>query len=126
MPVDPPVSEAAVHSTGGAWPLLPEPDADLARASATRRTRGRFPGRHLSRPDGRSCPTSATVFPGHTPEVEKSVEPLSRAQALIELAKDTYQFDVQGPAAIDVLGAVVRPATCYRLSTGDLDAPSGR
>src|SRR5262249_10649791 len=53
---------------------------------------------------------------------DTALEPLGRAEALIELVENTYKFNVQERAALDVLAEVVRPAACYRLTNGSLDA----
>jgi hypothetical protein len=108
----------------GAWPLFPElePDADLA-TDAYKADQWQVPPTDI-RPDalGQSCPVDVIVFPKRVAGCETSVEPLGRAEALIELAKNTYKFNVQERAALDVLAEVVRPAACYRLTSGDLDA----
>jgi hypothetical protein len=108
----------------GAWPLLPElePSADLA-TDAYKADQWQVPPEDI-RADalGRSCSISVIVFPAYKSGAETSVEPLGRAEALVELAKNTYKFDVQGAAALDVLAEVVRPAACYRLTSGDLKA----
>jgi hypothetical protein len=108
----------------GAWPLFPElePDADLA-TDVYKAEQWQVPPTDI-RPDalGHSCPVDVIVFPEHVPGSETSVDTLGRAEALIELAKNTYKFNVQERAALDVLAEVVRPAACYRLTSGDLDA----
>jgi hypothetical protein len=108
----------------GAWQLFPElePKADLA-SDAYKNDQWQVPPTDI-RPDalGQSCPVDVIVFPEHVPGRETSVEPLGRAEALIELAKNTYRFNVQERAALDVLAEMVRPAVCYRLTSGDLDA----
>ena len=108
----------------GAWPLFPElePDADLA-TDAYKHDQWQVPPTDI-RPDalGQSCPVDVIVFPKHVPGGETALEPLGRAEALIELAKNTYKFNVQERAALDVLAEVVRPAACYRLTNGNLDA----
>jgi hypothetical protein len=108
----------------GAWPLFPElePDADLA-TDAYKADQWQVPPGDI-RPDavGSSCPVAVIVFPRYEEGIDTSVEPLGRAEALIELAKNTYKFDEQGAPALELLAEVVRPAACYRLASGDLDA----
>jgi hypothetical protein len=108
----------------GAWPLFPElePDADLG-TDTYKAEQWQVPATDI-RPDAlaQSCPVDVIVFPEHVPGSETSVEPLGRAEALIELAKNTLKFNLQERAALDVLAEVVRRAACYRLTTGDLDA----
>jgi hypothetical protein len=108
----------------GAWPLFPElePDADLA-TDAYKDDQWQVAPTDIH-PDalGHSCRIDVIVFPKHVPGGETALEPLGRADALIELAKNTYKFNVQERAALDVLAEVVRPAACYRLTNGDLGA----
>jgi hypothetical protein len=108
----------------GAWPLFPElePNADLA-TDAYKVDQWQVPPTDI-RPDplGRSCPVAVIIFPKYEDGSETSIEPLRRAESLVELAKNTYKFDEQGAPALDVLAEVVRPAACYRLTTGALDA----
>jgi len=108
----------------GAWRLFPElePDADLA-TDAYKEDQWQVPPTDI-RTDalGQPCPVDVIVFPKHVPGGKTALEPLGRAEALIELAKNTYKFDQQERAALDVLAEVVRPAECYRLTNGNLDA----
>jgi hypothetical protein len=108
----------------GAWPLFPElePRVDLA-TDAYKVDQWQVPPSDI-RPDalGPSCPVSVIVFPRYEPGIDTSVEQLGRAEALIELAKNTYKFDEQGAPALELLAEVVRPAACFRLASGDLDA----
>ena len=108
----------------GAWPLFPElePDADLA-TDGYKADQWQVPPADI-RADalGQPCAIALIVFPKYEAGAETSVEPLGRAEALVELAKNTYKFDVQGAPALDVLAEIVRPADCYRLTSGDLDA----
>jgi hypothetical protein len=108
----------------GAWPLLPElePEADLA-TNAYKADQWQVPPDAIrANALGRPCAIALIVFPKYEAGAETSVEPLGRAEALVELAKNTYKFDVQGAPALDVLAEIVRPADCYRLTSGDLDA----
>ena len=111
----------------GAWPLFPElePAADLA-TDAYKADQWQVPPADI-RADalGQPCAIALIVFPKYEAGAETSVEPLGRAEALVELAKNTYKFDVQGAPALDVLAEVVRPADCYRLTSSDLDAAVG-
>jgi len=108
----------------GAWPLFPElePNADLA-TEAYKDDQWQVPPTDI-RPDalGPSSSIDVIVFPERVPGGDTVLEPLGRAEALIELAKNTYRFNVQERAALDVLAEVVRPAECYRLTNGNLDA----
>jgi hypothetical protein len=108
----------------GAWSLFPElePHVDLA-TNAYKTDQWQVPPTDI-RADalGRPCAISTILFTRYESAVDTSIEPLGRAEALIELAKNTFKFDVQGRAALDLLAEVVRPTACYRLTSGELDA----
>jgi hypothetical protein len=111
----------------GAWRLFPElePQAGLG-TNAYKADQWQVPPADI-RPGalGRSCGVDVIVFTTYEEGAETSIEPLRRAEALVELAKNTYKFDVQGAPALDVLAEVVRSAACYQLTSGDLDAAIG-
>src|SRR5262249_5007766 len=90
----------------GAWPLFPElePNADLA-SDAYKEDQWQVPPTDI-RTDalGQPCPVDVIVFPKHVPGGDTALEPLGRAEALIELVENTYQFNVPERAALDVLG----------------------
>jgi hypothetical protein len=46
---------------------------------------------------------------------------VTRAEALVELAKNTFRFREHPRRALDALALVVREVECYRLCVGDLD-----
>lgn len=71
---------------------------------------------------GRSCPVGVVAFPQYSPGAETELIPMARAEALIELTKNTFRFDARPREALDVLAEVVRSAECYRFTIGDLDS----
>jgi hypothetical protein len=107
----------------GSWPLFPElePQADLAtdeyKASEWQVPIGAIRPGAL----GRSCPVGVVVFPRYEPGADAALEPLGRAEALVELAQNTFKFPDRSRDTLDLLAEVVRPAACYRLTTGELD-----
>jgi hypothetical protein len=108
----------------GAWPLFRElePKADLA-TDAYKADQWQVPPTDVRENAlGRPCRIAVIVFPTYDAEADTSVEPLGRAEALVELAKNTFKFDVQGAPALDLLAEIVRAASCYRLTVGNLDA----
>jgi hypothetical protein len=70
---------------------------------------------------GRSCPVSIVMFPHFERGSTTVLEPLRRAEALVELAKNTFGFEEQAHQALDLLADVIRAADCYRLPIGALD-----
>ena len=108
----------------GAWALFPqlEPHApfdgdgykasqwqvppDAVRAGAVVRTaRARY-----------------VVFPQYRAGADTRLEAISSAEAVVELAKNTFHFRTHGRRALDALARLVPSLDCYRLEVGDLDA----
>jgi hypothetical protein len=98
-------------------PGLPEPDATAGPhqwhvpASMIRRD-------VIARP----CRARAIVFPKYDGDGDTTLQPVSRAEGLIELARNTFEFRTRSRYALDVLADVVRAAECYRLAVGDLES----
>ncbi|MBN2560443.1 MAG: hypothetical protein JXQ75_05885 [Phycisphaerae bacterium] len=74
------------------------------------------------RPDAvaRACPVRMIVFPQYGQGQPPTIEPMSRAQAVFELAHCSFNFLKFRSRAIELLVEVVRNARCYQLRTGDL------
>jgi hypothetical protein len=107
----------------GSWPLFPElePDADLA-TDDYKAAQWQVPPNAIG-PGllGQSCPIGIVVFPRLEVGAESKLEPVGRAEALVELAGHTFRFDDRSRDALDLLAEVVRPAACYRLTVGRLE-----
>jgi hypothetical protein len=75
------------------------------------------------RPDAVSAPCEARflVFPTYVADADTVLTPMGRAEALLELAKNTFDFKERSREAIDQLEIVVRACACYRLTVGSLD-----
>jgi hypothetical protein len=67
------------------------------------------------------CRAALLVFPRYEAERETELHPMTRGEALVELAKNTFHFRDRPRYALDVLTPVVEGADCYRLTVGDLD-----
>ncbi len=67
------------------------------------------------------CPVVVVVFPRYEPGVDTVLEPIGRAEALVELAKNTFRFRERGAPELDLLADLVRRVECYRLRMGELD-----
>jgi hypothetical protein len=104
----------------GSWDLFPEfePHADLA-SDEYKAYDWQIAPDAVGR-IGRSCPIGMIAFPQYTPGAETELIPMARAEALVELAKNTFRFDARPREALDVLADVVRAAECYRFTVGDL------
>ena len=68
------------------------------------------------------CPVVVVVFPRYEAGVDTVLEPIGRAEALVELAKNTFRFRERGAPELDLLADLVRGVECYRLTMGELDA----
>jgi hypothetical protein len=107
----------------GSWQLFPELEPDEAFPSeAYKASQWQVPPSAI-RPDAVAPPCSARfiVFPEYDEEHTTELIPMSRAEGLVELAKNTFRFDDEGRATLDVLAAVMETAEAYRLPNGDLD-----
>jgi hypothetical protein len=106
----------------GSWYLFPElqPQADLI-TPRYKTDQWLVPPDEV-RPGAGSgpCPISLIVFPRFEAGTETSLLPVRRADALIELAKSTFDFRDHGRVALDLLADLVRGADCYRLTMADL------
>jgi hypothetical protein len=69
---------------------------------------------------GSSCPIRYVIFPSYRADSPTQLEPISKPQALRELAENCFNFRTFGGRALEILGAVVKEAECYRLQIGDL------
>jgi hypothetical protein len=107
----------------GSWALFPElePDAELPTDDYKNHQWQVPPDAIRAHALGRSCPIGTIAFPSYTKGAETALEPLSRAEALVELAKNTFRFKDQARTALDQLARIVRDAVCYRLTIGDLN-----
>ena len=70
---------------------------------------------------GGRCQAALVVFPRYDEDASTSLVPMTRAEGLIELAKNTFQFRERPRPALELLARVVRDVDCYRLHVGDLD-----
>jgi hypothetical protein len=107
----------------GCWPLFPElePHADLATGDYKTEQWQVPPDAIRPRAVAGSCPVAAVVFPRYEQGADTALEQVGRGEALVELAKNTFKFKDQARDALDLLADLVRPARCYRLTTGELD-----
>ena len=107
----------------GSWALFPElePHAGFA-TDAYKRDQWQVPPTAF-RPDAVSGPCDArfVVFPKYVEGATTELTPMSRAEALVELAKNTFHFNTRSRAALEELDPVVRACSCHRLTVGALD-----
>jgi hypothetical protein len=65
------------------------------------------------------------LFVNYRPDADTALEPMRRAEAVLALAEQSFNFRSRGPGTLDLLADVVRPCRCYRLSMNDLDEACG-
>jgi hypothetical protein len=74
---------------------------------------------------GRPCPVRHVIAPHFEPGAATALEPMSRADAVMTLARNTFHLDRFGGSGIELIGRVVANATCHRLRFGDLSEAVG-
>ncbi|MDQ3932107.1 MAG: hypothetical protein M3252_04615 [Actinomycetota bacterium] len=76
------------------------------------------------RPGAIAPPSHArlVVFPRFLAGASTQLEPMGRAEAVCELAGQTFDFRASAPRNLAVLADLVRSCSCYRLEIGDLTA----
>jgi hypothetical protein len=67
------------------------------------------------------CSARYLVFPCYAAASPTELVPIGRAEALVELAKNTFRFRDLGRRALAALAQIVEQVECYRLPLGDLD-----
>jgi hypothetical protein len=68
------------------------------------------------------CRARLVVFPRYDGAATTGLRPMTRAEGLVELAKNTFHFSEASRRSLDRLADVVRGAECHRLVVGDLDS----
>jgi HprK-related kinase A len=71
---------------------------------------------------GTACPVRYVIFPKYTHGARPALSPLTRAEAAFEMLPCCYNFLRCDNDALGVLANVVRGASCYRLTVGELEA----
>jgi HprK-related kinase A len=72
------------------------------------------------------APLGFVVFPRYAPGKRTTFEPVAKAQALVELAGQSFNFGYHGASAFDCLTRMVSKAKCLRLEYSDLDDVIGQ
>lgn len=71
---------------------------------------------------GKPCRVAYVVAPRYERGGPTALEAMSRTEALLWLAENSFNFRKFGPEGLQILGDVLREAECYRLRIGDLDS----
>jgi hypothetical protein len=70
---------------------------------------------------GSRVPARFIVFPTYRGGADTVLTPIPRAEALVELANNSFNFVRHGGAWLDLLAQFVRGCTCLTLTVGDLE-----
>ena len=70
---------------------------------------------------GVPSPIRTVIFPSYRTGRDVRLEPVGGAEALLMLARNAFNLDRFGGAALEPLARIVTGARCFRLEMGDLD-----
>ena len=106
----------------GSWPLFPELEPDAPLPGGYKDQQWHIPPDAV-RPGavGGPCGVRHVVFPRYASNATTRLTPLGRAEATIELARNTFRFNERPRRSLDTLAAAVPETECYRLDVGDLN-----
>jgi hypothetical protein len=112
----------AISLDPGSWFLFPdlEPRADFATDAYRAKQWQVPPGAIRTDPVAAPCPVRLVVFPRYVDDGATALTPMSRAEAVVELAKNTFGFDAKPRAALEDLAHLARASECFRLDVADL------
>ncbi|MGH2806059.1 MAG: hypothetical protein ACRDKT_02165, partial [Actinomycetota bacterium] len=71
---------------------------------------------------GTPCRVACVIAPSYAPDSTTTLEPISKAEALMLLAENSFNASSFGGDGFDALAGIAQGATCYRLTVGDLGA----
>jgi hypothetical protein len=71
-------------------------------------------------PFGRPSPPRVVVFPRYQPGVPTRLEPIGTAEAVLELATNTFNLDRHGGQGLALLARVAERCSCFRLDVSEL------
>ena len=71
---------------------------------------------------GNAAPVRWVVFPRYVADATPTLRPITRSQAVYDLAKQCFTIRVDQKRTLQCLAPIVRGAECYQLVTNDIDA----
>ena len=106
----------------GSWHLFPELEPQAPLPPGYKDAQWHVPASAI-RPDSVAgpCRIRYFVFPRYAAGATTRLTPLRRAEATIELAKNTFRFNERPRHSLDALAAEVGDAECFQLDIGDLE-----
>jgi hypothetical protein len=69
---------------------------------------------------GGPCRVRYVIIPSYRSGSQTALDPVSRAETLINLSKNAFNFELFGPAGVAILADLVRGADCFQMQVGDL------
>ena len=111
---------ASIDLIGRQFPLvdMTEPVTDTHKGSISY---ARAPSSAVAA-SNQSAPIGYVVFPKFSAGSELVCEPLSRAVALVELMKNTFNVGLMGADGFEALARAIVHAKCYAVEYGDLSS----
>jgi hypothetical protein len=103
----------------GSWPLFEE--FGPPRVSASDAGQWLVAPHRLGRVAVSTVPSvpRVLVFPSFEPGAACEAEPIARADAVIALCQQSFNFRARSPGALEVVARVVRGCSCFTLRYGD-------
>ena len=105
----------------GSWSLFPEVAPDPVTAALSGDTWHVDPEDIRPRSVGQPCTVGFVVPHRFEAGAKTTVEPLSPAEACVELGRNLMAARRDAPRALDLLGRICQGSSCNRLTWGDLD-----
>lgn len=106
----------------GSWPLFPEYDPKLEPAIAELSPFQWHidPDRVRAGASAAPSPPGLVIAPKYEKDSQTELIPFRRAEAIVTLLKNSFNFRTHGPGALEVVARAVERCRCYRLNIGDL------
>jgi hypothetical protein len=106
----------------GSWFLFPELEPVAPFATDGYKAEQWQVAPEVFRADAVAGPSAARaiVFPRYAKDADTVLVPIGRAEAVVELAKNTFAFNQKGRRGLDEVADIVREVDSYRLTVGAL------
>jgi len=68
-----------------------------------------------------NCPVAWIIFPKYEKDAETELAPFGKAQTLISVAENSFNYSVLGRMGFDILKYIIDKADCYQFKYSNLD-----